>query len=406
MDGTSTKRDVGFRSRSLSVVTDSAFLVPAWVTAMPILALTSASQLASPAARDSGPAVARTGVREAVGIDVTTMGVHVAHVVRRRDGWHWTARASVAHPQPLTSDHETEEGRAPTSEAVGRAVAASLPRSSDGRRRIATAVLPASVAVLRTPTDASPEAFGTSLRTDLGASLAAGSSIQSCSWAVGQSSRKMIYAVSGSASEAVGEAVEQAGYTCRRIDSRPHALARTLSLDASRDARIVIEWGWNDCTLIFANESPETPFLQPSLCRSLRGYGLSSAVRIAGRGEGDPAYRRSADRNLELLRPLVKAAAAELSRSFRLAESLPGVDASGPIVVCGAAAAAAALPDLLSAALGRPVRRWQWGGRARPACHPYAPEDCLFAVSLALACGETGSDARKEIRSETRGTNR
>lgn len=360
---------------------------------MPILALTSVSR-----SRPQSAAGLRAGVREAVGIDVMTAGLHVAHVVRRRDGWHWTSRASVTHPQPLHSHHPTGAGRAPTAEAVGRAVAHSLPRASDGRRRIASAVLPASVAVLRIPSDTAPETFGTSIRTDLGGSLTAGSSIQSCSWQVGQSSRQMIYAVSGSASEAVGEAIEQAGYTCRRIDSRPHALARSLSLDATADARIAIEWGWNECTLIFASESPDTPFLQPSLCRSLRGYGLSSAARIAGRGEDDPAQRRSADRNLELLRPLVKAATAELLRSFRLAESLPGVDPSGPVVICGPAAAAAELPALLAAALGRPVRRWQWGGRSRPAAHPHAPEDCLFAVSLGLACGETAGNGRSKNR--------
>lgn len=326
--------------------------------------------------------------REVVGIDLDSTAVRVAHVVRRRGRWQWTSRAAVQHRHPLAAQRELGENDAPASDAVGRAVADSLPRPSDGRRRIANVALPASVAVLRIPTDGSAENFSSALRTDLGPSLAPGSSIQSCSWPVGRSSRQMIYAVSGSASEAVGEAVERAGYTCRRIDSRPHALARALSLDATGESRIIVEWGWNECTLVFAQEASGEPFLQPSLCRSLRGYGLSSAERIACRGAEQSAPRRADDRHLEWLGPLVKAAAAEFIRSFRLAETIPGVDTSGPIVVCGAAAAAADLPDLLSTALERPVRRWRWGGEGRPVEHRYAPDDCLFAVSLALACGE------------------
>lgn len=156
--------------------------------------------------------------------------------------------------------------------------------------------------------------------------------------------------------------------------------------------------------LVFANEDSAGPFLRPSLCRYLRGYGLESADRIAGREEethqspilhpllpkGNPPERRRAeDRNRELLRPLARAAAGELVRSFRLAETLRGVDTSGPIVLCGAAAAVSQLPELLSESLDRPVRRWRWGGRSRPTGHDRAPDDCLFAIPLALACGET-----------------
>ncbi|WP_164103653.1 hypothetical protein [Candidatus Laterigemmans baculatus] len=404
---------------------------------MPILALTSAARRAAPAASPGGTGALaprwRSGLREAVGIDVTTASLHVAHVAARRDGLYWTSRGSVDHPLPLDAERMDSEGRggenrAPTSESVGRAVARSLPRPSDGRRRVAAAVLPASVAVLRTPSEASAEAFGSSLRADLGASLAAGSSIQSCRWQVGRSSRQMLYAVSGSASAAVGEAIEQAGYSCRRIDSRPHALARSLNLDATGGARVMIEWGWNDCVLVIADNASGGPFFEPSLCRSLRGYGLSSAARLAGRGGADAsprsssdprgdgprsANRRAAERrgverreasvDPELLRPLVQAAASELLRSFRLAESLPGVDPSGPVVICGAAAAAAELPDLLAAALGRPVRRWQWGGRGRPADHEYAPPDGLFAVSLGLACGELAAHDRRTSSASARG---
>lgn len=156
--------------------------------------------------------------------------------------------------------------------------------------------------------------------------------------------------------------------------------------------------------LVFAHEDPAEPFFRPSLCRYLRGYGLQSAGRIAGRDEeaepnslmhsllpsGDRSdCRRLEDQNRELLRPLARAAAGELIRSFRLAESLRGVDTSGPIVLCGAAAAVSQLPELLSELLDRPVRRWRWGGRSRPLSHDRAPEDCLFAIPLSLACGET-----------------
>lgn len=364
---------------------------------------------AVPAADSARPArhvlSGRRSTREAVGIDVGVTGITTAQVVRRRDGWHWTARGAVAYPQQsVAAVRKTGEGSTATPpDVVGANVAYSLPQPADGRRRVAAVVLPSTVAVLRTPSESADGNFNASILSDLGAAVSPHGSVQSCSWSIGETSRRMVYAVSGSAAEATAEAIYRAGYTCRRIDSRPHAIARALALDAIGDARIAIDWGWSDCMLTFAHEDPTSPFFRPSLCRYLRGYGLEAASRIAGREEEDqpnslmqamlPANslecRRRDDQNRELLRPLARAAAGELIRSFRLAESLRGVDTSGPVVLCGAAAAVAQLPELLAESLGRPVRRWRWGGRSRPLDHDRAPDDCLFAIPLSLACGET-----------------
>lgn len=376
---------------------------------MPLPALSAAAMpAANPArpgrhARSSGW-TGRWSTREAVGIDVGVTGIATAQVIRRRDGWHWTARGTVAYPQPLIALRKAGEGSAATPpDVVGGNVASSLPQPADGRRRAAAAVLPSTVAVLRTPSDNADGSFQASILSDLGAAVSPQGSVQSCSWNIGETSRRMVYAVSGGAAEATAEAIDRAGYACRRIDSRPHAIARALSLEAICDARIAIDWGWSDCMLVFVHDGPTEPFFRPSLCRYLRGYGLEAAGRIAGRDEESPPgpllqsllpansveCRRREDQNRELLRPLARAAAGELIRSFRLAESLRGVETSGPIVLCGAAAAVAQLPELLAESLGRPVRRWRWGGRSRPVDHDRAPDDCLFAIPLSLACGET-----------------
>lgn len=344
---------------------------------------------------------------EVVGIDVGMHGLTTVHVSKSKKGYRWHSRGLSQFATTLV-DEEPSGYSSVTPSQMRQWIEEVMPRTLLGPRRQSVAVLPPAAAVLRWPTDSNDPSLLASIRSDLGAMLTPGDSVESCSWQIGVANRHMFYSVSGGLSAAVAEGISRSGYRVPRIDARPHVMARALALHAS-EAFTLIEWGWSDCTIMFASRPPEivgggasgkkhrkTVWPKPLLCRTLRGYSLSSAIKMVGQvskdadvtvGNGSP-QRRTADQSCETLRPLVHAATEEIQRTLRYAQTLDGADVSGPIVICGLAGSTPVVAQLLAESLGRPVERWRWNGCQRPPDHSSAPDDSLFAVALAAACGE------------------
>jgi hypothetical protein len=343
---------------------------------------------------------------EAVGIDISCHALHSVTVSSQklatvhqtnpqshidhdasdtlRRAFAWESRATSTFLQQLPNATTGRSG--PTTQQLTNIVRKYLPRQADCGTRIASAVLPPVASVLRWPNAEQPAELTKSIRTDLGHAFATGDSIETCSWSIGDSGRKMIYAVSGGMTSALATEMTRLGFKSPIVDSRPHALARAAGLDAVNDANIIIEWSWSDCTLLITTQQKHSTWRLPQLCRPLHGYALSSNDRIGPHSNTSRPNLRSHDKGPNYL-PLFRAAAEEIQRTLRFAEALHGVDPTGPILLCGPAAAIPAAPQILSEALDREFRPWSWCGSLRPTQHSQEPIDALFAVAIGAACG-------------------
>lgn len=333
-------------------------------------------------------------VSEAVGIDISCHALYSVTVsAQSRLGGHtkefrpplaWESRATSTLLQPLPNSTSGRSG--PTSQQLIKTIDKHLPRQADCGTRVASVVLPPVASVLRWPNAEQPAELTKSIRTDLGHAFASGDSIETCSWPIGDSGRKMIYAVSGGMTSAVAIELSRLGFQSPIVDSRPHALARALDLDAGNDANMIIEWTWSDCTFMIATPPDQSTWRLPQLCRPLHGYALSAIDRIGPHTNTARSNLRQQDKSPNYL-PLFRAAAEEIQRTLRFAEALRGVDATGPILLCGPVAALPAAPQILSESLDREIRPWIWNGRSRPPQHSQEPLDALFAVAIGAACG-------------------
>ncbi len=323
-------------------------------------------------------------------------------VARQGRRFVWTSRARIPFRQPLGTNMA--------------GLQQAIPRSIDGFRRPCVAVLPVSSSVLRWPKGESKVAFQQSVRADLGNALGPRDSIEACSWPIDNTGQQMIYCVSSPASQSVAETVQRAGYQCSRIESRPHALARALSLEslgqraattqsssADQQPTMILAWGLSDCMLVLTQPPAAGQFWrQPTLCRQLHGVNLRgietpsaeqrTLADASSAGSTPQQPRRVVDHRGRLLRRLIHAASEEIVRTLRIAEGLPGVVTSGPLVVCGPAAALEPVIPRLADVLGREVRPWSWSaersvGLEVSAKHAPATCDSRFAVALAAACG-------------------
>lgn len=357
---------------------------------------------------------------EAVGIDIACSGLNVVNVSLRSsknsplqngqlqkralghkpfahllDSFAWESRASTEFARPLNKS--LEDGAAPSTTSVINALNRHLPRQIDGGPRSANVALPPAASVLRWPSPEQMSELSRAIRNDLGKALLPGDSLESCSWPIGTTGRKMIYAVSGGMTKAIAELLAGLGYSNPCVDSRPHTLAGALQLDARRDAKIIIDWTWSDCSLLIstppaagtANTSNQTELARwavPQLCRPLHGYCLAASDRIGASPTNETFGRRSDELRRQHLLPLFRAAAEEIERTLRFAESLQSIDTSGPIVVCGIAATMPEGLELLSELLDREVRGWRFGGEKRFNSNAQQYNESLFAVAIAAAC--------------------
>ena len=369
----------------------------------------------------------KSPAREAVGIDISCHDLHTVTISARQNlnsnsnikysqSLAWESRAVSTFLQPLTSSTSGRSGLSsqavsapragsathagpvaqanqapksgPTAQQLIKTIDRHLPRQADCGTRIASAVLPPIASVLRWPTSEQPAELTKSIRADLGHAFAPGDSIETCHWSIGNSGRKMIYAVSGGMTSALATELTRLGFNSPTVDSRPHALARAVGLDAVNDANIIIEWTRSDCTLLVTTRPDNSAWRLPQLCRPLHGYALSSVDRIGPHKNSIPTDLRSQSqtKNPNYV-PLFRAAAEEIQRTLRFAESLQGVDPSGPILLCGPAAAIPSATQILSETLNREIRPWRWNGQSRPPHHPQEPIDALFAVAIGAACG-------------------
>ena len=331
---------------------------------------------------------------EVVGVDMGCCGLQASCV--KIDGAQvgWGSRASCQFAKPLLQ--HSIVGVAPSAKEVVQRLEAALPRQIDGGGRAISLVLPTSATVLRWPSKGNGKEIEKTLGDDLADSIGPGDSVEYCSWTLSSSGRRIIYAVSGGMSRAVAETMLDLGYAMPRVDSRPHCLARALDLDAIGGARVIIDWSWHDCSLLISSREGrrggqysqiDHQWPVPELCRPLHGYSLDSHERLGASKDQALQKRRDGERSLRQLLPLIRKAAEEITRTLRLAESIEGLDVSGPILVCGDAGAVPGFSDALAEALNCEVRGWRWGGAARPTTHSKQPDDALFAVAIAAACG-------------------
>ncbi|XZE54714.1 hypothetical protein SH139x_000692 [Planctomycetaceae bacterium SH139] len=322
--------------------------------------------------------------QETVGLDISEHELCMVCVARQGQRFVWTSRARIPFRQSLGAN------------LAGLQQA--IPRSIDGFRRPCVAVLPACSSVLRWLSGESKAAFQQSVRADLGSFLGPRDAIEACRWPIGTTGQQMIYCVSSPAAQGVAEIAQRAGYQCSRVDSRPHALARALTLDSlarqpaattpaadDQQPTMILAWGLSDCLLLFT-QPPAAGQLwrQPTLCRQLHGVNLHGVEAVAP--------RRAVDHRGRLLSRLINAAGEEILRTLKIAEGLAGVATSGPLVVCGPAATSEPVITRLADALGREVRPWRWSAERSTGLHPSinpgrANCDSRFAVALAAACG-------------------
>lgn len=326
---------------------------------------------------------------------------------KARTRLNWESRASTEFPNPLTQFSDSAGSSPPSTNQLVKTVRQNLPRQIDSGRRPICAVLPNSATVLRWPNAEHPAELVKSIRTDLGRALNGTDPIESCSWPLGKSGRKMIYAVSGGMTAALAQLFSNLGYQNPVVDSRPHALARALQLDAGQEtptqssssniAKIIIEWSSHDCTLLITNlasnshlhtlDRQTTSWNLPHLCRPLHGYSLSASDRIGSNPAGIAKTKNHITRNRGNYIPLFRAAAEEIDRTLRFAENALDVSLTGPIVICGSAANIPGLCQVLSEGLNREVRAWRWGGTHNLQHHDLEPDQALFAVAIGTACG-------------------
>ena len=280
--------------------------------------------------------------REVAGVDIMQSELRAVCVSGTKKALHWKSRARVKLPRQICEWQCAQTGQASTSlrplseRGDGHAASALhpatpsqlaevlrryMPRPVDQRSRGASLLLPSSNAVLRWPNEENQQSLSKSIQADLRPSMLERDTIESASWSVGSTDRRIIYAISGGVAEAVAEQVFRCGYQSPLVDSKPHALARALTLHNQQSRNILFHWENSECQLLFAEgPSEKSRWHLPSLCRQFHGVNLQSRDHAVlatevGKSSGKTEQRSTSQ--------LVHAASEEIIRTIRLARKSP-----------------------------------------------------------------------------------